>query len=203
MGKITSFVNVSLDGFFEGKNHDISWHNVNEEFNQFAVDMLKQTGIILFGRRTYELFEEYWPKAAGDPATSKSDLEVADLINNMEKIVFSKTLQQVNEGKNWKNVRLMREVDPEEIRDWKRRCDRDLSVGGNNLLLSFVRLGLIDEIRVMVNPVIIGEGNSLLKGIASRIKLELHDTRTFGSGNVLITYKPIPASSAGSQVPLN
>jgi len=199
MGKITSFVNMSLDGFFEGKNHDISWHNVDEEFNQFAVEMLKQTEIIIFGRRTYELFEEYWPKAARDPATSKSDLEIADLINNMEKIVFSKTLQQPNEGENWKNVRLIRKVVHEEIKELKRRCDQDLSVGGNNLLLTFARLGLLDEIRVMVNPVIIGEGNSLLKGIASQIKLELHDTRTFRSGNVLLTYEPLrslPAEKA-------
>ena len=97
MGKVTSFMTVSLDGYFEGPNHDISWHNVDDEFNEFAIKSLRETEVLLFGRRTYQLFEDSWPRAAKDPTMTKENLEIARLINNMNKIVFSKTLQRVEE----------------------------------------------------------------------------------------------------------
>jgi dihydrofolate reductase len=190
MGKITAFMNLSLNGFFEGKDHDISWHNVDEEFNQCAIQMLRETDVILFGRRTYQLFESYWPKAAGDPTTSASDLQIAELINHMDKVVFSKTLRKVEEGENWKNVRLLREVDPVELRELKRRYDKNLDVGGNDLLSSFVRLGLIEELRVMLNPVLVGEGSTYLRDTGNR-KLKLLEARTLESGNVLLRYEPV------------
>lgn len=192
MGKITTFVNLSLDGFFEGTNHDISWHNVDEEFNQFAIEMLNESEIILFGRRTYQLFEGYWPRAARDPATSKSNLQIADLINNMEKIVFSKSLQKVEEGENWKNVRLVHAIDPVEIRDLERNHRGNIDVGGNSLCAHFVDLGLLDEVRIMVNPIVIGNGSSLLNGIQNRLELKLLETRTFSSGNVFLRYGTKP-----------
>ena len=70
-------MSISLDGFFEGPNHDITWHNVDEEFNKFAIDQLRETDTILFGRRTYQLFEDSWPKVADDPTTSMDNLEIA------------------------------------------------------------------------------------------------------------------------------
>src|SRR6266566_4086116 len=106
MRKIHLFVTLSLDGYFEGLNHDLSWHNVDHEFNKFAIEQLRETGLILFGRRTYQLMEGFWPKAAVDPETSLDNREVARLINNTEKIVFSRTLDSVRETENWKNVRL-------------------------------------------------------------------------------------------------
>jgi dihydrofolate reductase len=88
---------LSLDGYFEGPNHDLSWHNVDDEFNKFAIEQLKEADLLLFGRRTYQLMEAYWPKAAKDPAMSKENLEIANLINNANKIVFSRTLDKVEE----------------------------------------------------------------------------------------------------------
>ena len=78
---------LSLDGYFEGPNHDISWHNINDEFNEFAIEQLKEADLLLFGRRTYQLMEASWPKAADDPAMSKENLEIANLMNNANKIV--------------------------------------------------------------------------------------------------------------------
>jgi dihydrofolate reductase len=190
MRKVFLFMTVSLDGYFEGPNHDLSWHNVDDEFNKFAIDQLEEADLILFGRRTYQLMEAYWPKAAKDPTISKENLEVANLINNANKIVFSRTLAQVEEKENWKNVKLVREFDPSEIRRLKEQPGKGMSVGGSDLAVSFIKAGLVDEFRFMVNPVVIGEGTPIFKGMGSKLNLELVRTRTFRSGNVLLYYRP-------------
>jgi len=176
-------------------NHDITWHHVDEEVKTFAIDQLRQSDTILFGRRTYQLFEDFWPRAAEDPTTSKDDLEIANLINNMNKIVFSKTLQSVEEKKNWKNVRLVREVNPEEINRWKQQPGKDLNVGGNNLAVSLAHNGLIDEFRIMVNPIVLGKGTLLLHGMNEKLNLKMLSTRTFKSGNVLVCNERLKQSS--------
>jgi dihydrofolate reductase len=191
MGRVTTFVNISVNGFFEGAAHDISWHNVDEEFNLFAIQILRESDVILFGRRTYQLFENFWPSVPKDPAASQSNLEIASLINNVDKIVFSKTLTKVEEKENWKNIRLFHEVQPDFIEALKQQYKRNLGVGGNNLLINFVRLRLIDEIRVMINPVMIQEGKFFLQGIQEKVRLRLLETRTFKSGNVLLRYEPL------------
>jgi len=188
------FMSTSLDGFFEGLNHDITWHHVDEEVKKFAIDQLRETDTILFGRRTYQLFEDFWPKAADDPTTSKDDLEIAHLINNINKVVFSKTLAGVEENRNWKNVRLVNEVNPEEINRWKQQPGRDLSVGGNDLAASLAQSGLIDEFRIMVNPVALGKGKRLFHGMDEKLNLKLLGTRIFKSGNVLLCYEPLKRS---------
>ena len=185
------FMMVSLDGYFEGQNHDLSWHVVDQEFNRFAVEQLKQIGTLLFGRITYQLFEEYWPKAGRDPATSKENLEIARMINYVEKIVFSRTLANVKGADDWKNVRLIREAEPEEIKRLKHLSGKDIAIfGSNDLATSFLRMGLIDELRIMVNPVVMGNGISLFRGMTDHVKLELLRTKTFRSGNVLHYYRP-------------
>lgn len=190
MGKLFTFITISVDGFFEGRDHDISWHNVDDEVHKFAIMQLRETDAILFGRRTYELFEDFWPKAAEDPRISKDNLEIARLINNMDKVVFSKTLTKVEERENWRNVKLIRDVNSEEIKRWKQESGKDLCIGGSNLAVSFARLGLIDEIRIMVDPIVLGEGTRLFEGIKDKLNLSLLKTRTFKSGSVLLYYQP-------------
>ena len=189
MGRLLMFMSVSTNGFFEGPGHDISWHKVDEETNQFATGLLRATDTILFGRRTYQLFEDFWPKVPDDPTTSKSNLEIAHLINNVNKIVYSKTLDRVQEKKNWKNVTLAREVDPAEINRLKR--DKNLTVGGNNLAVTLAKLGLIDDVQIMVNPVVLGDGIPLLRGIGKKLNLRLLSTKMFTSGNVLLCYETL------------
>ncbi len=190
MRKLFTFTTISLDGFFEGPDHDISWHNVDEEFNRFAIEQLREVDTILFGRRTYQLFESYWPRAAADPTTSKDNLEIANLINNMNKIVFSKTILKVEEKANWRNVKLLREVNADEINRWKELPGKSMSIGGNNLATRFAELGLIDEFRIVINPIVLGKGGSLFNGLTERIGLRLLRTRRFESGNVLLCYEP-------------
>lgn len=190
MRKTYLFMSLSLDGYFEGPDHDISWHRVDDEFNKFAIEQLSQTDLLMFGRRIYQVMEAAWPKMARDPSTSKDDLEVARLINNMSKMVFSKTLDSVRETEDWKNVKLVREFDPAEVRRVKGQPGKDISVGGSNLALSFVKAGLLDEFRFMVAPTTIGRGTPVLDGTLSRMDLELTKTRRFDSGNVLLCYRP-------------
>ena len=185
MRKIFLFMMVSLDGYFEGKDHDISWHNVDEEFVDFAIEQTSQVGTLLFGRRTYQLMEGFWPTEEA----LKSDPKTAELMNNTPKIVFSKTLEKVEETDNWKNVTLVKDKVEEEIKKLKDQPGKDIAVfGSSNLCVSLIKMGLLDELRIMVNPVAIGEGTTLFEGMKDKLKLKLEKTRTFKNGNVLLTY---------------
>jgi len=143
----------------------------------------------MFGRRTYQLMEGFWPKAAVDSGTSPDNREVARLINNAEKIVFSRTLDSVRETENWRNVKLRRKVDPVEIRRLKEMPGKDIWVGTSDLAVSFIKEGLIDEFRFMINPVVVGGGRRIFEGLNRKLDLELMESRNFASGNVLLYYR--------------
>lgn len=174
---------VTLDGFFEGPNHDISWHNVDDEFNEFAVEQTSALGAILFGRVTYEMMASYWPT----PTAQADDPLVANLMNTQPKVVFSRTLDRAD----WNNTRLIKDHVAEEILKMKQQSGGDLAVFGSaDLLSNLMRMNLIDEHRVMVNPVLIGSGTPLFRNIDQKVNLKLVKTRTFKSGNVLLYYQP-------------
>ncbi len=190
MRKIYLFMTLSLDGCFEGIDHDISWHHVDSETNKFAIELLRQTDLFLWGRRIYQLMEDAWPRMAVDPSTSKDNLEIARLMNHTKKTVFSRTLERVTETENWTNVELRHEIDLEEIRLLKRQQGMDIGIGGSELALPLVREGLVDEFLFMMSPIVIGEGTPIFKGLGQRLELELVDSREFASGNLLLTYRP-------------
>jgi dihydrofolate reductase len=182
MRKLYLFDMITLDGFFEGPNREIEWHNVDEEFNDFAIEQLGSTDILLFGRVTYELMAGYWPTATA----IKNDPTIAGRMNSISKIVFSKTLQQAD----WHNTRLIRENPAGEISILKQQPGKDIAIFGSAELATGLReLDLIDEYRIMVNPVVLGSGKPLFKGIHDKLKLRLLKTKTFGSGNVLLYYQ--------------
>ena len=183
MRKLFAFNMVTLDGFFEGPNRDISWHNVDDEFNQFAVEQANAVGAILFGRVTYELMASYWPT----PAAQSDDPMVANLMNTLPKVVFSRTLERAD----WDNTRLIKDNVAEEVLKMKQEPGNDLAVFGSaNLLSSLMQMNLVDEHRVMVNPVLIGSGTPLFRNIDQKVNLKLVKTRTFKSGNMLLYYQP-------------
>jgi len=155
MRKIFLFMMVSLDGFYEGKNGDISWHNAdNEEFNKFAVQQTSEADMLLFGRKTYELMVSYWPTEAA----KRDDPIVAGLMNNLPKIVISHTLEKVE----WENTRLVKENVAEVITKLKEQPGKDIAILGSSELTVFLtQQGLVDEYRIMVNPVALGNGKSL------------------------------------------
>jgi len=181
--KVFLFMMVTLDGFFEGPNHEIDWHNVDEEFNEFAIDQLNEVDALLFGRVTYLVMASYWPT----PLAKENDPIIADKMNTVPKIVFSKTLEKVE----WNNSRLVKENIAEEVLQLKQQQGRDLAIFGSaNLMVSLLQMGLVDELRIMVNPVVLGNGKPLFKGIHDTLNLKLIKTRTFRSGNVLLYYQP-------------
>ena len=184
MRKVFLFMMVTLDGFFEGPDHEIDWHNVDEEFNEFAIQQLDEVDTLLFGRVTYEGMASYWPT----PFAKENDPIIADKMNTIPKIVFSKTLDKVA----WNNSRLVKEHVAEEISKLKQQQGRDLAIfGSSKLAASLLQMGLIDELRIMVNPIVLGSGKSIFNGIHDKLSLKLLKTRTFRSGNVLHYYQPI------------
>ena len=184
MRKLFAFNLISLDGFFEGPNQDINWHNVDEEFNEFAIEQTSAVGALLFGRVTYQLMESYWPTADA----LKNDPVIAGIMNSLPKIVFSKTLDKAE----WNNTRLIKDNIAEEILNLKKQPGKDIAVFGSaDLLSTLMQMDLVDEHRVMVNPVLLGKGNPLFKNMDEKIDLRLVKTRTFQSGNVLLYYEPL------------
>jgi dihydrofolate reductase len=183
MRRVFLFMMVTLDGFFEGPNHDIDWHNVDEEFNEFAIQQLDDVDTLLFGRVTYEGMASYWPTQFA----KENDPVVADKMNTVPKIVFSRTLDKAE----WTNSRLVKEHIAEEVSKLKQQQGRDLAIfGSSDLAVSLLQMGLIDELRIMVNPVVLGNGKRLFAGIDEKLNLKLLKTQTFRSGNVLLYYQP-------------
>ncbi|HXS15028.1 MAG TPA: dihydrofolate reductase family protein [Candidatus Saccharimonadales bacterium] len=186
MRKVVLFMMVSLDGYFEGENHDLSWHNVDEEFNEYAVRNLDTADTLLFGRKTYQLMESFWPTTQG----LEDDPTVAEKMNTMAKIVFSHSLDKVTQTEHWKNVVLIKDNIAGGIMKLKALPGKDMLVlGSSNLCVSLLEHGLLDELRIMINPVVIGKGTPLFEGIKKVQKFTLISSRNFTSGNVLLTYQ--------------
>jgi dihydrofolate reductase len=157
---------------------------VNEEFNDFAINQLNDIGMLLFGRVTYEVMASFWPT----DFAREDDPIVAEKMNTMPKIVVSRTLEKAN----WQNTRLVKEHVAEEIAQLKQQPGKDIAVfGSSDLAVSLLEMGLLDELRIMVNPVVLGSGKSLFKGLHERLKLNLLRTQQFQSGNVLLYYEPV------------
>lgn len=183
MRKVVFFNLTSLDGYFEGPNRDINWHHVDEEFNDFAIQQTGEFGALLFGRVTYELMASYWPTESA----KRDDPEVAGLMNSLPKVVFSNTLDKVE----WENTKLVKGNYAEEVSKLKEQPGKDIAIfGSSDLAVALIDLGLIDEFRIMVNPIVLGGGKPILHGIKSQLELKLIKVKQFKSGNVLLYYEP-------------
>jgi dihydrofolate reductase len=169
---------MSLDGFFEGPNHELDWFVVDQEFFEYARDMLRGVDTILFGRKTYQHMADYWPSAPAE--------EIADQMNNLPKIVFSRTL----ESAEWQNSTLVKNDAVAEISKLKQLPGKDMVILGSASLASFLlQRGLIDEYRVILNPVLLGSGSPLFQDVKQRLRLKLSRTKLFGSGVVVLYYQ--------------
>jgi dihydrofolate reductase len=181
--RVILFNMVTLDSRFEGPNGEIDWHNVDDEFNRFTAEQLETVDTLLFGRKTYQLMESFWPTKQ---AKEESPV-IAALMNNTEKIVCSKTLASVG----WSNSRLVKNIN-EELLSLKSKPGKDMMIFGSaDLSKTLIKLGLIDELRLMVNPVVLGKGKPFFRGIKGQLNLQLLKVRMFNSGNILLYYKPL------------
>jgi dihydrofolate reductase len=175
MRKTFLFMMVSLDGYFEGKDHDLSWHNVDEEFVQFADAQLDEADTLIFGRKTYEMMAAYWPNETEEDST-------AVRMNKSHKVVFSRSALNVD----WENTAAATDL-VATINELKSQNGKDIAVlGSSHLGKQMLEAGLLDEVRIMVNPVFVGDGSTLFEGLSKNLKLI--STRTFKNGNVLLSY---------------
>ncbi len=182
MKKVIFQMSVSLDGYFEGPNHELDWHIVDDDFNAYAVETLRASDMLIMGRRTYELMAGYWP-------TQSDDDPVAKEMNGRPKLVFSKTLKSVD----WHNAHLASGSIADEVARLKSiPGDGLLWVGGSELASAFLDQGLMDEVRFILTPVLLGTGNAVFREINKRHELKPLWTKKFESGNVLAAYAPTP-----------
>jgi dihydrofolate reductase len=187
MRKLVVFNQVSLDGYFVDMNGDMSWaHNVNkdEEWDAFVAANASAGGLLVFGRITYELMTGYWPT----PFAIQNDPIVAERMNNLPKVVFSRTLDKAS----WNNTKLVKDGMAAEIRKMKNEPGIDMAIMGSGSIVSqLTQERLIDEYQIVVIPVVLGKGRTMFDGIKEKLSLKLTNTRTFDNGNVLLCYKPM------------
>jgi dihydrofolate reductase len=187
MRKLIAFNSVTLDGYFSGENGDISWAHENSqdpEWNAFVEENAKGEGMLLFGRITYEMMAGYWTT----PAASKDNPVVAKGMNNMPKVVFSRTMDNAS----WKNTKLVKGDIAAEVRRMKKEPGPDIAILGSGSIISqLTQHRLIDEYHVVVVPVIIGKGRTMFEGVTDKLTLKRTKTRAFRNGNVFVCYEPI------------
>jgi dihydrofolate reductase len=179
-------MNVSLDGFVEGPNKNLDWGIIDEEIHTFFNEKERELSALLYGRRIYELMASYWPTADQNPSASAVEVEYAQIWKDKPKIVFSKTLDKVE----W-NSRLVRDNLAEEVKKLKAQPGNDMGVAGPTLAASFMKLGLIDEFHLMVNPIILGSGTPFFPALDQKINLQLIETRTFAAGPIFLRYQRV------------
>src|SRR5690554_221654 len=161
MGQLIFFNMMSLDGFFESKNKELDWHNVDIEFNEFAAEQLNCADNLIFGRKTYELMAKYWPTKQA----ISNDPVIAEKMNAIKKNVFSITMDKAN----WQNTNLYRSDITKIVSKLKKDSEKDvLILGSANLSETLIKNELIDLYRIMVNPIILGNGNPLFSSLKKR-----------------------------------
>jgi dihydrofolate reductase len=183
MPDLASFIVTSLDGFYSGPNGEFDWPIVDNEFNDFAVRQLDRAGKLAFGRVTYEHMAAYWPT----PLAQANDPAITRRMNEKPKLVFSRTL----DGAAWASSSVLRGEATGRAAEVKAAEGEEVLVMGSpHLTAGLAVAGLLDELRIMVCPIVLGRGHSLFEDIQRRISLTLLHVEQFTSGNVLLTYRP-------------
>lgn len=186
MRKLIAAINMTLDGFC-----DHTAVIADDELHQHYNELLRNAGTLLYGRTTYQLMESYWPAIVKNPTGNKPADEFAVLIDNVSKIVFSRTLKNVD----WKSAKLASQDLEKEVLELKQQSGKDVFVGSPSLIVALTKLNLIDEYQLCIHPVIAGSGLPLFKNISEHIMLKLIKTKTFSGGAVILYYEPTNESS--------
>ena len=186
MRKVLLLEHVSLDGFLAGPNGEMDWIHVEEELWDYVAALTKSADTAVFGRVTYQMMEGYWPTAAENPGATRHDIDHAQWVNNATKLVFSRTIEDVS----WENTRVVSGDIAGTIREMKAQPGANLlMIGSAGLAREFLRLRLIDELWLNVNPVILGSGIPLFDEQSGRTDLKLASSRIFESGVVGLCYE--------------
>lgn len=186
MRKLVYFMHASLDGFVSGTNGELNWVTINDEIFDFVSTMTDRADTALYGRVTYEMMEAYWPTAADQPNASKHDKEHSVWYKNVSKVVLSKTMT----GTGLKNTTIISSNLAENINKLKQQPGRDILIFGSpSASHSLLQAGLVDEFRIFVNPVLLGQGIPLFKHVSEITRLKLLESKTFTSGVVALFYR--------------
>jgi len=196
--RIVLFDRVTADGYFAGPDGNLNWVVPDADFDRGVGQSIEQDGAdtLLFGRRTYQQFESFWPGVLGDsgvapdphhPGRKSPEMHaMAVMINDATKLVFSRTLKNVT----WKNSRLLHELDPSKIEALKRQPGKDMMIfGSGSIVAQLTEHGLIDEYQLFVSPVFLGSGKPLLSGVPKSTRLRLLESKAYPSGNVMLRYE--------------
>ena len=184
MRKLIAAMNMTLDGFC-----DHTAMIADEEIHEHYNDLLRNAGTLIYGRITYQLMESYWPTVVKNPTGNKPMDDFAVLIDDLPKIVYSRTLKNVV----WKNSTLKKEIIKEEIIALKQSRNggsKNIVVGSPSLIVALAQLGVVDEYQLAVQPTVLGSGLQLFKNIRDRIDLKLIKTKSFGGGPIVLYYEP-------------
>jgi dihydrofolate reductase len=178
---------VSLDGYFVDRNGDMSWfHKAQQDadWNAFVAGNASGGGVLMFGRITYELMAGYWPTALA----LKNDPNVAEEMNNLQKVVFSRTLEKAS----WKNTKLVKGDLVAEVRKMKAEPGEGMAILGSGSIVSqLAQEGLIDEYQIALNQIVLGRGRAMFDGTKEQQTLKLAKTRAFDNGTVMLWYAPL------------
>lgn len=185
MRKLVLFAHISLDGFAADSHSGLGFLSYNEELQQFADELVKTVGAAVYGKNTYQLMAGYWPTVLTDPTANKHELDHAQWVQQIPKTVFSSTLPRAD----WNNTTLIKDNVNEAVNNLKQQPGNDLVIFGSpGLAKSLMNLGLIDEYKLTLHPVILGEGIPLFDSPGQRSTLRLLESKTLGSGVVTLHY---------------
>jgi dihydrofolate reductase len=187
MGRLIVFNNVSLDGYFVDGDGSMDWarhDRTDPDWNAFVSANASGNGTLVMGRVTYELMIRYWPT----PMAKQHDPVVAEGMNRMAKVVFSRTLKETS----WNNTRLVRDGLAAEIRRMKRESGEGMAIlGSGSIVAQLTQEKLIDEYHFVVNPVILGAGRTMFDGVSRKMELKLNSSRAFQNGYVVVQYETV------------
>ena len=184
MRKVTVYNNVSVDGYFVDANGDMSWaHKRDPEWSAFVAENAQGGSVLLFGRVTYDLMAGFWPTEAA----LKTLPDVAKRMNNLPKVVFSRTMDKAS----WNNTKLIKGDLAAEVRKMKEEPgDPMVIMGSGSIISQLTAERLIDEYQIVTTPIVLGKGRTMFDGIKEKLRLKLTKSRAFGNGSVVLWYEP-------------
>jgi len=181
MRNVIFAINITVDGCV-----DHTKQMADEESHTYFTSLLREVDLLVFGRKTYQLMVPFWPEVAKNQSMTKASNDFATTFDSKNKIVFSRSLQSAED----RNTRIARTGLRDEILKMKQEAGKDILIGGVDIPSQLIELGLVDEYRFVVSPIVAGEGRRLLEGVGlqERLQLKLIDSRIFGSGCVALRY---------------
>jgi dihydrofolate reductase len=181
MRNVVYAINLSLDGCC-----DHTKAMVDEELFDYYIQLVRDADLLVYGRKTYQLMVPYWQDVANNPSETKADIEFGKTFVSKKKIVFSRTLESAED----KNSRIVRTNLRDEILKLKQEPGKYILVGGVDIPSQLIELGLVDEYRFVVGPIIVGEGRRLMEGVSlpEQLRLKLVESKVYKSGSVALHY---------------